>query len=701
MIEFYVGNYRIDMTRSQIVDQDNIISMEPKVLQVLLILAENQGQVVSHDDILNKVWPDSVISANAIQRCIAQLRKAFDDDAKTQKVISTHPKVGYSLLCDVSWQTEASQTCSLEKPVEQDKGSPLVDRVFINMLWVVIFTAILITSALFAYQKLTPSDKLSITSMASLTTTDNKELRPSYSPDGRYIAFERYIGSCQNQLWAKDTLSNKEYLLTEEVGVYGTPIWSPDGSQIIFSSVTKCNKHYVFEGCKELRALSFGLAKSSPQATRKILGCDNKDFHSPVWLDNENIAFISSDDDQDKLLTMSLKDKEITTLYNSQPKSLYSLDYSDYLNLLALSQSDALSNFSLVLVEPTTAESTITRLGSGEESYNDWHFSWHPHQKSLITSTGKSLYALDLEGKLTKFEFPIIENIYTPRYHPKGTNIVAAIGAFDSDIGQLSWDKVENSHASSNAITNHQIFARSIVNEYGAKYQPQGTKIAFISNRGSINQVWLSSSDKSSSPPRQLSYFPDGEEASALVWSHDGSLIIVNSGKGLTLLDLNGENTPIKLDYDVVDIYHTVGENQLLLKVIENNQYSIKLFNFDNHHSETLYVGPSQRALRTEYGKLFIIDDKSILKQLVDDSLLPVAGFLESKSLSIFQGQKNNILVADSLGRLWKLNVDSSKKSLFLNSKKDIGTVSDVLINRKTLLFSKIISIKKEIVVLN
>ena len=91
MIEFSVGNFRVDMARSQIIAQDNILSMEPKVLQVLLLLAENQGEVVSHDEILDKVWPDVHVAPNALQRCIAQLRKAFNDDAKTQGVIATHP----------------------------------------------------------------------------------------------------------------------------------------------------------------------------------------------------------------------------------------------------------------------------------------------------------------------------------------------------------------------------------------------------------------------------------------------------------------------------------------------------------------------------------------------------------------------------------------------------------------------------------
>ena len=105
-------------------------SMEPKVLQVLLILAENQGQVVPHDVILNKVWPGSVVGSNAIQRCIAQLRKAFNDDAKTQRVISTHPKVGYSLLTNVNWQTEIASINNQENTAEQETEHALVQERF-------------------------------------------------------------------------------------------------------------------------------------------------------------------------------------------------------------------------------------------------------------------------------------------------------------------------------------------------------------------------------------------------------------------------------------------------------------------------------------------------------------------------------------------------------------------------------------------
>ncbi|AOT07678.1 winged helix-turn-helix domain-containing protein [Pseudoalteromonas luteoviolacea] len=91
------------MYRSQIRVDDKVRSVEPKVLQVLALLAKHQGEVVTHEQFLTQIWPNMVVGPNAIQRCIAQLRKVLNDDAKTPALIMTHPKIGYSLLPSVRW----------------------------------------------------------------------------------------------------------------------------------------------------------------------------------------------------------------------------------------------------------------------------------------------------------------------------------------------------------------------------------------------------------------------------------------------------------------------------------------------------------------------------------------------------------------------------------------------------------------------
>ncbi|MCJ8273027.1 MAG: winged helix-turn-helix domain-containing protein, partial [Psychrosphaera sp.] len=270
MTEFFVGNYRVDMTRSQIVAENDIVSMEPKVLQVLLILAENQGEVVAHETILNKVWPDVVVAPNALQRCIAQLRKAFGDDAKAQQVIATHPKVGYSLLVNVDWRDSLVET---KEPEQEQVSAPTLNKAKaaypqLGALILLIIIGVLLFTLLSTQPK---NDNGQFSRLTPLTTTDNKEFYAAFSPDGRYVAFTRFTGACKRQLWAKDLIENREYQLTKEEAVYGPPAWSPDGKQLAFSYVTQCNGQEVYQGCRDIRALSFTLAKNSQHLPPTLL----------------------------------------------------------------------------------------------------------------------------------------------------------------------------------------------------------------------------------------------------------------------------------------------------------------------------------------------------------------------------------------------------------------------------------------------
>lgn len=101
--QYWIGGFFIDLSRNQITQNDQSKTLAPKALAVLTHLAEHQGQVVSHEALLAKVWQGTVVSPNSLQRSIAQLRKALGDDGKVQVYIKTHAKQGYSLECDVRW----------------------------------------------------------------------------------------------------------------------------------------------------------------------------------------------------------------------------------------------------------------------------------------------------------------------------------------------------------------------------------------------------------------------------------------------------------------------------------------------------------------------------------------------------------------------------------------------------------------------
>jgi DNA-binding winged helix-turn-helix (wHTH) protein len=72
--------------------------------------------VVSKENLLQALWGDTCVTENALIRCIAELRKAFEDDAEESRIIQTITKKGYRLIAQVSkLKGPASRYETLEK----------------------------------------------------------------------------------------------------------------------------------------------------------------------------------------------------------------------------------------------------------------------------------------------------------------------------------------------------------------------------------------------------------------------------------------------------------------------------------------------------------------------------------------------------------------------------------------------------------
>ena len=81
--------------------------LEPKVMDLLFLLASRPGEALSKDDIMNALWPDVVVGDDTLARSISRLRKALGDDPKTPRFIETLPKRGYRLIAPVGGATKA------------------------------------------------------------------------------------------------------------------------------------------------------------------------------------------------------------------------------------------------------------------------------------------------------------------------------------------------------------------------------------------------------------------------------------------------------------------------------------------------------------------------------------------------------------------------------------------------------------------
>jgi DNA-binding winged helix-turn-helix (wHTH) protein/tetratricopeptide (TPR) repeat protein len=97
---FQVGDWLVAPKLNSLSSNSKTVRVEPKVMQVLVCLAE-AGDVVSKDGLMRKVWADTFVTDDVLTRCISELRKALADDPKRPQYIQTIPKGGYRLIAPV------------------------------------------------------------------------------------------------------------------------------------------------------------------------------------------------------------------------------------------------------------------------------------------------------------------------------------------------------------------------------------------------------------------------------------------------------------------------------------------------------------------------------------------------------------------------------------------------------------------------
>ncbi len=67
---------------------------------MLLVLLERPGRLVEKRELLERVWPDAVVTESAMTRVIADLRRALGDAAREARYIETVPTKGYRFIAE-------------------------------------------------------------------------------------------------------------------------------------------------------------------------------------------------------------------------------------------------------------------------------------------------------------------------------------------------------------------------------------------------------------------------------------------------------------------------------------------------------------------------------------------------------------------------------------------------------------------------
>jgi Tol biopolymer transport system component/DNA-binding winged helix-turn-helix (wHTH) protein len=278
------GGLVVDVRRFQVERDGHAIALEPKAFDLLVLLIGRRGDVVSKQEILERIWADTAVTDNALTRVVAQLRKALGDDFRDARFIETVPTRGYRWLAepDESDQAPSSDT-SETAPVRPATNAPprfwQQGSLRFAAAALVVVAAVVVTFAvsrrtlarswlsgglppiaarsaqltvspeLDAFPTLSPDGRLvayasnqggafEIRARAlsggaaerSVTTDGQQNVQPAWSPDGELIAYHsRRLGG----IWVVPALGG----VPRQISTFGSkPAWSPDGTRVAFQS---------------------------------------------------------------------------------------------------------------------------------------------------------------------------------------------------------------------------------------------------------------------------------------------------------------------------------------------------------------------------------------------------------------------------------------------------------------------------------
>ncbi|HSA91895.1 MAG TPA: AAA family ATPase [Terriglobales bacterium] len=104
------GPFRLDIRERQLLRGADPIPLRAKVFDTLAVLVQNQGRLLSKDELMQAVWPDAVVEENNLNHNISVLRKALGEKATGQVYVETVPRIGYRFVAEVRPATAAPQT---------------------------------------------------------------------------------------------------------------------------------------------------------------------------------------------------------------------------------------------------------------------------------------------------------------------------------------------------------------------------------------------------------------------------------------------------------------------------------------------------------------------------------------------------------------------------------------------------------------
>ncbi|HQU84198.1 MAG TPA: winged helix-turn-helix domain-containing protein [Pyrinomonadaceae bacterium] len=472
---FEFGIFNLD-TKEGLFADGKSVKLAPKVFQTLVFLVENQGRIISKEELFENVWTDTFVEDNALSFNISQLRKSLAAYDPQTVFVETIPKRGFRFSADVV-ETEANgeneivyekyrkQELIIEEIVSENSddrslSKPSESRSKFYLPIAIVCVSLIIFGFFFLQRQQTDESRLfdslksvKLTSWKSTRSNDYGENRSSHS--GNMIAYSS-TKEGNTGIFVKQINGGEEIRIAANEWDNFSPVWSPDDQQIAFVSVRdRQTGVYV---CPSLGGTPI-LLKQIGEGNAALRG----------WSKDGATIFYEY---KGNLFKLNIAGKEIGQITNFEPNAANDkfFSFSPSENKIAFcDKTDGQTDIWLMDI------SGENRKRLTNDADIETEISWHPDNNRLFYSVYRNKnFQINLayaDGRKPVQVTRGDSDLQLMNLSPDGTKLFYSILEDKSDIGANNIDSGEEVEA-----------ANETDSEFWSDISPDGRSIAYLSN---------------------------------------------------------------------------------------------------------------------------------------------------------------------------------------------------------------------------
>ena len=527
------SSFELDLRTGELRKHGVRIKLQDQPLQILALLVEKPGEVVTREQLRDRLWPaDTFVDFDhSLNSAVKKLRQALNDDPDVPRFIETLPRRGYRFIAEIrNGSQPGSPPTAKEATLNGASGSSVPAaaaaappaRSHHWKLWAAGALGFLLALGL-VYWLRPPLSSRNRTSEAirlvPLTTYSGEFSKGSFSPDGNEIAYawEGDQGDRGVDIYVKQLGVEKPLQITRDFGVNFSPVWSPDGRYIAFLHSKQGEQPGIF------------VMPALGGPPRKLYEFHDNEICKPIlsWSTDGRILLFSEQTTPQPCQIRQLTLDNLTVRSLSSPPIPSTGDWDaqyspDGASIAFIRNTKDVEDIYVMRASggPPRRVTFDNRLLSG--------ITWMPDSKEIIFSSNRGgaswgLWRVAVDGGTAPERLSIgSERAYMPTVSLRGNRLAYASGSWNENIWRVPIGPDQRGGKPEKFIT-------SSMSEEGPQYSPDGKRIAFQSTRSGSFEIWRADADGSNLV--QLTSF-GGPLTGTPRWSPDGSRISFDTRPG-------------------------------------------------------------------------------------------------------------------------------------------------------------------------